>query len=124
MNVRSLFRRMRTSAQVLRGDPGVVLRLPQFVWQTLKQGPRASLDRLRRLSDPLRFSYYEAWLAEFGTTEAEKEAMQAWAESLLEPVRIAVLMPVFNPKPEWLQAAIASVQAQLYPHWQLCIGYT
>ena len=48
--------------------------------------------------------------------------MQAWAESLLEPVRIAVLMPVFNPKPEWLQAAIASVQAQLYPHWQLCIA--
>ena len=122
MNVRSLFRRLRTSVRVLRGDPGVVLRLPQFVWQTLKQGPRASLDRLRRLSDPLRFSYYEAWLAEFGTTEAEKEAMQAWAESLLEPVRIAVLMPVFNPKPEWLQAAIESVQAQLYPHWQLCIA--
>ena len=123
MKVRSLLRRLRTSAQVLRGDPGVVLRLPRFVWRTLKEGPRASLDRLRRLSDPLRFSVdYEAWLAEFGTTDLEKEAMQAWAVALAEPAQIAVLMPVFNPKPEWLQAAIASVQAQLYPHWQLCIA--
>ena len=123
MKVRPLIRRLRTSAQVLRGDPGVVLRLPRFVWRTLKDGPRASLDRLRRLSDPLRFSVdYEAWLAEFGITESEIEAMQAWAESLAEPAQIAVLIPVFNPRPEWLQAAIASVQAQLYPHWQLCIA--
>ena len=123
MKVRTLLRRLRTSAQVLRGDPGVVLRAPRFVWRTLKEGPRASLDRLRRISDPLRFSVdYEAWRAEFGTTVAEKAAMAAWAQALPEPPRIAVLMPVFNPRPEWLQAAIDSVRAQLYPHWQLCIA--
>ena len=78
MKLRSLPRRLRTSAQVLLRDPGIVLRLPRFVWRTFKEGPRASLDLLRRLSDPLRFSHdYEAWLAEFGTTELEKEAMQA-----------------------------------------------
>jgi glycosyltransferase involved in cell wall biosynthesis len=123
MKFRTLLRRLRTSAQVLRGDPGVLLRAPRFVWRTLKEGPRASLDRLRRISDPLRFSVdYEAWRAEFGTTAAEKQAMAAWAEALPQPVQIAVLMPVFNPKPEWLQAAIDSVRAQLYPHWQLCIA--
>ena len=126
MKLRSLISRLRTSVQVLRGSPGVVLRLPRFVFRAFKEGPRASLIRLRRLSDPLRFSVtyedYEAWLAEFGTTELEKDAMQVWAEALPEPVQIAVLMPVFNPKPEWLQAAIASVQAQLYPHWHLCIA--
>ena len=123
MKLRTLLRRLRTSAQVLRGDPGVVLRAPRFVWRTLKEGPRASLDRLRRISDPLRFSVdYEAWRAEFGTTPEEKQAMAAWAEALPQPVPIALLMPVFNPKPEWLQAAIDSVRAQLYPHWQLCIA--
>jgi glycosyltransferase involved in cell wall biosynthesis len=123
MKLRTLLRRLRTSAQVLRGDPGVVLRAPRFVWRTLKEGPRASLDRLRRISDPLRFSVdYEAWRAEFGTTAEEKQAMAAWAEALPNPVPIAVLMPVFNPKPEWLQAAIDSVRAQLYPHWQFCIA--
>ena len=123
MKFRTLLRRLRTSAQVLRGDPGVMLRAPRFMWRTLKEGPRASLDRLRRISDPLRFSVdYEAWRAEFGTTAEEKQAMAAWAEALPRPVPIAVLMPVFNPKPEWLQAAIDSVRAQLYPHWQLCIA--
>ena len=83
MKVRSLLRRLRTSSQVLRREPGVVLRLPRFFWRTFKEGPRASLDRLRRLSDPLRFSVdYEAWLSEFGTTDLEKGAMQAWAEAL------------------------------------------
>ena len=114
MKFRPLVRRLRTSAQVLRGDPGVLLRLPRFVWRTLKDGPRASLDRMRRISDPLRFSVaYESWLAAYGTTPAEKQAMQVWAESLSAPQQIAVLTPVFNPRPEWLQAAIESVRAQL-----------
>ena len=66
MKFRSLIRRLRTSVQVLGGDPGVLLRLPQFVWRSLKEGPRASLNRIRRISDPLRFSVdYESWLAAF-----------------------------------------------------------
>jgi GT2 family glycosyltransferase len=32
------------------------------------------------------------------------------------------LMPVYNPDPSWLQAAIDSVREQLYPTWQLCIA--
>ena len=31
-------------------------------------------------------------------------------------------MPVYNPEPAFLEAAIGSVQAQLYPHWELCIA--
>ena len=48
--------------------------------------------------------------------------MRAWAEGLPDPPKIAVLVPVFNPNPEWLQEAIDSVCDQLYPHWQLCIA--
>lgn len=35
---------------------------------------------------------------------------------------ISVLMPVYNPAPCWLQEAIESVRAQLYPDWELCIA--
>ena len=123
MKLSTLLRRLRTSAQVLRGDPGVVLRAPRFVLRSLREGPRASLDRLRRISDPLRFSVdYEAWLSAFATTAEEKVAMAAWAQALPDPPRIAVVMPVYNPRPEWLQQAIDSVRQQLYPHWQLCIA--
>jgi GT2 family glycosyltransferase len=31
-------------------------------------------------------------------------------------------MPVYNTDPRWLAAAIRSVQAQLYPNWELCIS--
>lgn len=35
---------------------------------------------------------------------------------------ISVLMPVWNPKPEFLLQAINSVRAQKYSNWQLCIA--
>jgi len=35
---------------------------------------------------------------------------------------ISVLMPVYNPPAEFLQRAIASVEKQLYPDWELCIA--
>lgn len=35
---------------------------------------------------------------------------------------ISVVMPVFNPPPAILDAAIKSVRAQSYPHWELCIA--
>jgi glycosyltransferase involved in cell wall biosynthesis len=97
--------------------------VPRYVQRMLREGPDETLRRLRRITDPRRFSVdYEAWRAEFGTTAAEKAAMADWAQALVDPPIIAVLMPVFNPRPEWLQAAIESVRAQLYPHWQLCIA--
>ena len=36
--------------------------------------------------------------------------------------KISVLMPVYNPKPEWLIAVIDSVKGQIYPNWELCIA--
>lgn len=35
---------------------------------------------------------------------------------------ISILMPVYNPRPEHLRAALESVLAQSYPSWQLCIA--
>ena len=34
---------------------------------------------------------------------------------------ISIVMPVYNPSPAHLRAAIESVRAQLYPHWELCV---
>jgi hypothetical protein len=92
MKIKALLRRLRTSAQAWRREPGLLLRAPHFFWRSLREGPQATLDRLRRISDPRRFSVdYEAWRAEFGTTAEEKQAMAAWAEALPQPVPIAVL---------------------------------
>ncbi len=39
-----------------------------------------------------------------------------------EPPRFSVLMPVYNPKPEHLRAAVESLRKQSWPHWELCLA--
>lgn len=59
---------------------------------------------------------------------AADDAYAAWAaRTVAVPPHIShrpfisVLMPVHDPPREWLQAAVDSVLAQSYPHWELCI---
>lgn len=35
--------------------------------------------------------------------------------------KISIIIPTYNTPEKWLREAIASVQAQLYPNWELCI---
>src|SRR5690349_6807362 len=49
--------------------------------------------------------------------EWHREQAAAWPRK----PRISVLMATWNPRREWLQAAIASVIAQSYFEWELCI---
>ena len=37
-------------------------------------------------------------------------------------IAFSILLPVYNPRPEHLTAALDSVLAQDYPHWELCIA--
>ena len=124
MKVRTLLRRLRTSAQALRNDPQALLRLPAFALRMLQEGPVDTLARLRQISDPWRFvQNYSTWLERHhDPTPDELAEMAAWARGLKQPPLISVLMPVYNPQPQWLAAAIESVKQQCYPHWQLCIA--
>ncbi|OOE73698.1 glycosyltransferase [Salinivibrio sp. ML290] len=66
---------------------------------------------------------YGHWLAHYGTPSAEaQQAITARVDSFEYRPHISVLMPVYNPDVSHLEQAIASVQAQLYPHWELCIA--
>lgn len=70
-----------------------------------------------RVIDP-----YEAWLEvnEWNSRRA------AWLDQRLAaisaPPLLSVVMPVYDPPPPFLDRAIASVAAQVYPHWELCIA--
>lgn len=67
-------------------------------------------------------SVYDVWLE---LRENSLPAMQREAESLHVErswPEIAVLMPVWNPEPEFLRAALDSVLAQRYGQWQLCVA--
>lgn len=65
---------------------------------------------------------YQTWVAAH-TPDPEALARRgAEASSLQAAPRFSVIMPVYNTDPQWLRAAIESVRAQVYPHWELCIA--
>ncbi|MEZ5451879.1 MAG: glycosyltransferase [Thiothrix sp.] len=66
---------------------------------------------------------YVEWVRRYDTlTDEVRASIRARMENLQQLPLISVLMPVYNPKPEWLEDAVGSVRSQLYPHWELCIA--
>ena len=58
---------------------------------------------------------YEKWIAGYLTSVTYR------ASATLGPL-ISVLLPTYNPKKEWLIAAIESVRNQNYQNWELCVA--
>lgn len=88
---------------------------------TWKQRLRA-WDSARRRRRRGELTYAE-WVTLYDTPNADMR--QTWDQRLrclsLSP-RISILMPVYNPRLEWLREALDSVCGQVYPNWELCIA--
>jgi O-antigen biosynthesis protein len=54
--------------------------------------------------------------------DADRTAIYKHIDSLLHQPLISVIMPVYNTPENFLRQAVASVSAQLYPNWELCIA--
>lgn len=66
---------------------------------------------------------YQEWIRRYDTlTDEGRETMRANIDTIAHQPLISVVMPVYNPKPEWLIEAIESVRKQLYLNWELCIA--
>lgn len=55
-------------------------------------------------------------------SEEDLAALSRRIAAAAEPPLISILMPVYNPNPRDLEEALASVRAQIYPHWQLSVA--
>ncbi|MGF6765501.1 glycosyltransferase involved in cell wall biosynthesis [Paraburkholderia sp. GAS33] len=70
-----------------------------------------------------RRNNYDEWIRRYDSIEDEQRAaILQRVESTPDRPLISVVMPTYNPKPEWLREAIQSVRNQLYPNWELCIA--
>jgi len=66
---------------------------------------------------------YAKWIVQYDKIDdAMRSAIQQRIAGFKYKPLISVIMPTYNPKPEWLKEAIDSVRAQLYPNWELCIA--
>ena len=85
------------------------------------EGPEAALDFLRALfargvfdRPPLSGEAYTAW--------RRLDAAVPPPPVPERGPRLSVIMPVYNPRPEHLRAALDSVRAQTWNDWELCIA--
>ncbi|HBM43980.1 MAG TPA: hypothetical protein DD373_09825 [Halomonas sp.] len=108
-----------------RGGPGAVLKK---TWSLYRQegwgGLTQSVQRVvrRDIVHPARHDYSD-WVARYDTLTPEvRQQLRDHVETLPRTPLISVVMPTYNPNPDWLIEAIESVRQQLYPHWQLCIA--
>jgi GT2 family glycosyltransferase len=63
---------------------------------------------------------YKRWMAAHEPTPAELAKQRGHAFALTP--KFSVVVPVFNPPADILEAMLASVAAQTYRHWQLCLA--
>ena len=84
---------------------------------------RRQRRRMRATGEGREDNDYATWVARYDQVDAGVRAAfaQRARQLPLHPL-LSVLMPVYNPRPEWLAAAIASVRAQAYEAWELCIA--
>ncbi|MBC7752124.1 MAG: glycosyltransferase, partial [Candidatus Saccharibacteria bacterium] len=66
---------------------------------------------------------YVDWVKKFDASKSRVSSSQINSSDTFEKSPLmSLVMPVYNSNLVWLEAAIASVQAQTYLHWQLCIA--
>lgn len=108
---------------------GVVVNLTSVLSVLLRKS-RTALRMLRtrfRISPavdgavPVGGAAYTQWLSMVEPQPRDFPEILAHALSLSAQPLISIVMPVYNPDPTQLQAALDSVCAQIYPRWELCI---
>lgn len=94
------------------------------VWQ--REGWRSTWYRtLKHVTQksPVNPHDYSMWLKhECSHQPSQWPALLAKQKTWSFQPLISVIMPVFNPPVDLLIEAVSSIQAQIYPHWELCIA--
>jgi O-antigen biosynthesis protein len=103
-----------------------------FVWRRIRRNPalrniavtlmRPALPTLRKAIYGSRWIDYGDWIKNIESqfrinADLADEIMRALSHKPL----ISIVMPCYETPPEYLRAALASIQHQFYPNWELCL---
>jgi GT2 family glycosyltransferase len=92
------------------------------IWR--ERGTRGTVELVyRRMVEKLWGGViYQNWLERQRPTQLQILAACNQIVQWRSRPKFSILMPVYNVEAEWLEKAIASVCAQIYPDWELCIA--
>ena len=101
----------------------------KITWYKIKKGlrylkhygPKKFIVRLKERLEPEEVPYapwYEKHKVTAAQLQKQREDVSRWEKKPL----VSICVPLFKTKEEDLGQMIASVQAQSYPHWELCLA--
>jgi glycosyltransferase involved in cell wall biosynthesis/2-polyprenyl-3-methyl-5-hydroxy-6-metoxy-1,4-benzoquinol methylase len=100
-----------------KGPGGLALHLLKF-W---KWAPKIFKKAMHEsAADPK--DKYRVWEELYVLSPELVKAMRKKQRKFTYQPAISIVMPVYNPEPEWVRSAIESVKGQIYPNWELCIA--
>lgn len=102
---------------LMEKGPGGLLTHLLKVWHW---GPRLFKKAMHPSAAPPQ-DRYKVWEDLYVLSPELVKAMQRKWKKFANQPRISIVMPVYNPDPQWLSEAIDSVIGQIYPKWELCI---
>jgi GT2 family glycosyltransferase len=111
-----LHTRRRTWLKVAARRAGAV---PSALWlrRKAKDGPPPADRHLSECTPP---DEYRRWIARWEPSAAELKRQRG--QRFGRSPKVSVVVPVYNPPAAYLEAMIASVTAQTYPNWELCLA--
>ena len=116
-HLRAGFRVLRRHLRYAGGDPRKLLWVVRRAVSLAREGAIGGvLDR--HVAEDGHYADYAQWC---DAHEPKPAGFAARLAALPRRPRISILLPVWNPPVALLEAALASVRAQCYPDWQLCI---
>jgi len=117
--MRPTTRAKRVAARTLSRITGNVNEVEEVEPKKLQQA-----DEVQKQNQGLigqNYENYDQWISENDMTEAQIKEAKAEIEAMEYKPTFSILVPIYNTDPEYLIPMIRSVQAQIYPHWQLCL---
>lgn len=103
-------------------ERGGLLRCLSLVVKTLKRDGYKGV-KTKTMHLIMQRNDYNTWISYYGSvsSDSRREILRSVAEMKTRPL-ISVIMPVYNPNIEWLNAAVSSLRKQIYTNWELCIA--
>lgn len=113
---------LRLAFQRGGGTGGVLRKAYRLYRREGLAGLRLGVGKVASAAQGDRNDYAE-WVRRYGTLDdAGRAQLHAGLQAFALRPLISVVLPVFNPPLAFLEQAIASVRAQIYPYWELCIA--
>jgi O-antigen biosynthesis protein len=110
----------RKVRQLTRQQGGLKQALTKSVKLLFQSGPQGLANAVQRASAQ-SFTYAE-WIALNEPANSSYAGLKVSALTWHTQPLVSIIMPTYNSPLNFLAQAIDSVQAQVYPHWQLCIA--